>query len=120
MSEAGDSPSETQEKVEDIALIDSRVKDLASQVFNEKKNEYHDINELVEGVFSLGLIDVLASNSEPQKVEEEFLVEDEFQYRAWQLNLCKHMDDMDPEWVDVKSMILRQGLEKISEKVIKG
>lgn len=108
------------EKIEDIAMIDSRVKGLAKQVFDEKNEEYKDISELVEKVFSLGIMDVMASNHEPQEVEEEFLVEDEFQYHAWQLNLCKHIEDIDAEWVDMKSMILRHGLEKISEKVITG
>jgi hypothetical protein len=114
------SPTTPQEKIEDIEMIDSRVKELASRVFEEKKDEYQDIDELVDEVFSLGIVEILTSDHEVHVVEEEFLAEDEFKYRVWQLNLCKHVKDTDTEWVNLKSMILRQGLKKISEEVLTG
>jgi len=104
-------------KVEDIAMIDSRVKDLANQIFEEKQDEYQDINELVEEVFARGLMEVLASNQGHEEVEEDFLVDDDFEYASWQLNLCHRMDEMDTEWIDIKSTILRQGLKEVSGEV---
>lgn len=119
MSDGG-TLTKSHEKIEDIAMIDSRVKDLASRVFEEKSDEYQNIAELVDEVFSRGIVEVLTSNHEVHRVEEEFLAEDEFKYRAWHLNLYEHVKDTDEEWVNLKSMILRQGLKKISEEVLTG
>ena len=102
------------EKIQDVALIDSRIKGMADQIYQEKQDQYQDINELIEEAFKEGLKEILTTGEKPEKVREDFLVEDEFKYYEWQLNLHPGTEK-ELEWAEVKSHILLQGLKKISD-----
>lgn len=102
------------EKIQDVALIDSRIKGMADQIYQEKKDQYQDINELVEEAFIQGLKEILTSEGKPEKVREDFLVEDEFEYYEWQLNLHPGTEK-ELEWAEIKSDILLRGLKNISD-----
>jgi hypothetical protein len=102
------------EKIQDMGLIDSRVQGMANQIY-QQHDQYQEINELVEEAFTRGIKEVLSTRQKPEKVREDFLIEDEFKYRAWQLNL--HTDNMEADWAEIKSDILFQGLKKISHKL---
>lgn len=100
------------ERRKDIAMIDSRIKDLIYEIFNEKNEEYRNINEFVEETFTAGVRETIASGKEPEEVKDKFLVEDEFKYAFWQLNL-NPTGRKDVDWVDLKSNILLQGLKEV-------
>lgn len=104
--------SETQpEKIEDVAMIDSKVKEMANQIFQQNKDKYQDINKLIEEAFTNGVREILATRKELEKVEQSSLVEDKFKYSSWQLNLYPK-NQKDAAWAEIKSNILLQGLKQ--------
>ncbi len=115
MNEKSEKTASQEEKTEDIAMIDLRVKNLARQILEEKEDRYKDINELIEQAFTLGVRELLASGEKPRNIEDKYLVEDDFKYPLWQLNLHPKKNQ-DGDWINIKTDVLNRGLKQINRE----
>ncbi len=100
------------ERIEDSGLIRSGIKE---KLKNHARLEGLDIDDLVSKAFVEGLSHYIVSEGSIERVDPENLVDDEFSYKRWQLNLYESVSKQYPgiEWAEVKSAFLKKGLEQM-------
>lgn len=103
-----------QERVKDVDPIAQDLKKELEQL-SERLNRRE--NRVVEEVFGYGLSYYLSADEDIPE-EDGTLVEDDFLYPEWQLNVFSYirMFEEDLHWTDVKNAFLRKGLEYIEKQ----
>lgn len=108
------SSTEPNSRQQDNGLIGKKVKNRVAEFC---ANSEDDAEELVSEIFNRGLAYHIANDGGIPRTEPEELVDDEFTYYPWQINMFTHVRREQPgiEWAEIKTAFLEKGLERLDD-----
>ena len=104
-------------ETQDIGMIDREIIEKAEEIY-EKQESYEDLNTLIIELFTEGVASQIEGEVDRNTIPRDRFQEDKFEYQKWQLEICKYIHDQteSKSFSEVKSSILRQGLDRVSGK----
>lgn len=105
-------PESSKDNIQDLGLIEKQVKKDIKRFSSENDLS---IEKVIEKASMKGMAHFITTKNEIPKTKPEDLVDDNFHYQPWQINVLHHLNgqEKDIEISEIKTAFLTEGLKQM-------